>query len=167
MKTPLASAPRMPRITLARRLRRATTLLLCLAAALTGTLTGTRAQAEQLERLGDWDVHYVVIRTSFLKPEIAAKHGIVRGADRALLNISVIGDDGKPVVATLSGRVRNLLEQDTPLEFQEVREGDAVYYLAQIRHTDREILRFYVDIRPPDGTVQRLEFQQQMYQDGR
>jgi hypothetical protein len=167
MKTLIACAPPITRIPFANRLRRRTTLLLCLAAALTGTLTGTTAHAEQFERLGNWDVHYVVIRTSFLKPEIAARHGIVRGPDRALLNISVIGDDGKPVVATLSGRVRNLLEQDTPLEFQEVREGEAVYYLSQVKHTDREILRFYVDIRPPDGTVQRLEFQQQMYQDGR
>jgi hypothetical protein len=125
------------------------------------------ASAEQFKRLGAWDVHYIVIRTTFLKPEIAAKNAIVRGPDRALLNISVIGDDGLPVVAELSGRLRNLLEQDTPLEFQEVREGEAVYYLAQFRHTDREILRFYIDIRPPDGTTQRLEFQQQMYQDGR
>ncbi|RPH92877.1 MAG: DUF4426 domain-containing protein [Lysobacterales bacterium] len=125
------------------------------------------AHAEQLQRLGDWDVHYALIRTSFLKPDIAARHGIVRGPDRALLNISVIGGDGKPVVAGVSGRVRNLLEQDTPLEFQEVREGAAVYYLAEVRHTDREVLRFFIDVAPPDGTAQRLEFQQQMYLDGR
>ncbi len=145
------------------RSRRGGAVLLCLAM----LLSGATARAEQLQRLGDWDVHYVVIRTSFLKPEIAARHGIVRGPDRALLNISVIGTDGKPVAATVSGRMRNLLEQDSPLDFQEVREGEAVYYLAPVKHTDREILRFYVDIRPPDGTVQHLEFQQQMYQDGR
>lgn len=132
---------------------------------LLGMLSG--AHAEQFKRLGNWDVHYVVVRTSFLKPEIAARNEIIRGPDRALLNVSVIGQDGKPVTAKLSGRMRNLLEQDMPLEFREVREGDAVYYLAQFRHTDREILRFYVDITPPDGTTQRLEFKQQMYQDGR
>jgi hypothetical protein len=142
---------------------------MCLTLLLAGLLLGAShsAWAEQFKRLGAWDVHYVVIRTSFLKPEIAARNDIVRGPDRALLNISVIGDDGKPVVATLSGRVRNLLEQETPLEFREVREGEAVYYLAQIRHTDRETLRFYIDIQPPDGTTQRLEFLQQTYQDGR
>jgi len=132
---------------------------------LLGLLPG--AHAEQFKRLGAWDVHYVVVRTSFLKPEIAARNEIIRGPDRALLNISVIGQDGKPVTAALTGHVRNLLEQNMPLEFREVREGEAVYYLAQFRHTDREILRFYVDITPPDGTAQRLEFQQQMYQDGR
>ncbi len=158
----LPSAMTATRASFVNRLRCCAVLLCCLAAVLLVPAAG----AEQRKRLGNWDVHYVVIRTSFLKPEIAARHDIVRGPDRALVNISVIGDDGRPVVATLSGRVRNLLEQETPLEFQEVREGEAVYYLAQVKHTDREILRFYVDIRPPDGTVQRLEFQQQMYQDG-
>lgn len=127
---------------------------------------GPIAQAEQFRRLGEWDVHYVVIRTSFLKPEIAARHAIVRGPDRALLNISVIGTDGQPVAAAVSGRVRNLLEQETPLEFQEVREGEAVYYLAPVRHTDRDTLRFHIEIRPPDGSIQHLEFQQQLYVDG-
>jgi hypothetical protein len=163
MKMCLPSDMTATRASFANRRPSSALLLCCLAA----VLLVPAARAEQLKRLGNWDVHYVVIRTSFLKPEIAARHDIVRGPDRALVNISVIGDDGRPVVASLSGRVRNLLEQDTPLEFQEVREGEAVYYLAQVRHTDREILRFYVDIRPPDGTVQRLEFQQQMYQDGR
>jgi hypothetical protein len=125
------------------------------------------AQAEQFRRLGAWDVHYVVIRTSFLKPDIAARNNIVRGPDRALLNISVLGQDGQPVAAELSGTVRNLLEQVTPLEFQTVREGEAIYYLAQIRHTDRETLRFAIDIVPPDGITQQLRFQQQMYEDGR
>ncbi len=132
-----------------------------------GLLLVPSAQAEQFRRLGAWDVHYVVIRTSFLKPDIAARNNIVRGPDRALLNISVLGQDGQPVAAELSGTVRNLLEQVTPLEFQTVREGEAIYYLAQIRHTDRETLRFAIDIVPPDGITQQLRFQQQMYEDGR
>jgi hypothetical protein len=125
------------------------------------------ANAEQMRRLGAWDVHYVVIRTSFLTPEIASRHGIVRGPDRALLNVSVQGGDGKPVAAEVTGTMRNLLEQTSPLEFAEVREGEAIYYLAQLRHTDRDTLRFAIDIQPPDGTTQRLEFQQQMFVDGR
>lgn len=132
-----------------------------------GLLLVPSAQAEQFRRLGAWDVHYVVIRTSFLKPDIAARNNIVRGPDRALLNISVLGQDGQPVAAELSGTVRNLLEQVTPLEFQTVREGEAIYYLAQIRHTDRETLRFAIDIVPPDGITQQLRFQQQLYEDGR
>jgi hypothetical protein len=123
--------------------------------------------AEQKQRLGDWDVHYILFQTSFLKPDIAARHGIVRGRDRALLNISVIGTDGLPVAASITGRFRNLLEQTSILEFQEIQEGTAVYYLAEVRHTDRETLRFVIDITPPDGIPQQLRFQQQMFSDPR
>ena len=125
------------------------------------------AAAEQYQRLGAWDVHYVVIRSSFLKPEIAANNGIIRGPDRAVLNLSILDQGGRPSVAKVTGRFRNLLGLDTELEFDEVREGEAVYYLAQFRHTDREILRFSIDLTPPDGTNQRLEFQQQLFEDGR
>ncbi|MGA0839595.1 MAG: DUF4426 domain-containing protein [Pseudomonadales bacterium] len=125
------------------------------------------ACAEQFRRLGNWDVHYIVVRTSFLTPEIAARNGIVRGRDRAFLNISVLGPDGAPVAAEVSGTQRNLLEQVTILEFKEIREGEARYYLAQFQHTDRDTLRFAIDIVPPDGKPQRLAFQQQMFEDGR
>jgi Domain of unknown function (DUF4426) len=127
----------------------------------------TSVSAEQVRRLGSWDVHYIVVRTSFLKPEIAERNGIVRGRDRAFLNISVLGPDGQPVTAEVSGTSRNLLEQVTTLEFREVREGNARYYLAQFQHTDRDTLRFAIDIVPPDGKRQRLTFQQQMYEDDR
>ncbi len=125
------------------------------------------AQAEQVQRLGDWDVHYVLIPTSFLKPEIAARHGIARGRDRAMLNISVLDSDGLPVAVEISGNIRNLLEQVQPLTFIEVREGTAVYYLAEVKHSDREILRLSIEIAPPDGSKQVLQFQQQMFWDGR
>ncbi len=119
--------------------------------------------AEQKQTLGDWEVHYVLIPTTFLKPEIAASYDIVRGADRALLNISVLSLEQQPVTADVSGHVTNLLEQRQPLEFTEIREGEAVYYLATIRHTVEEVLRFAVNIVPPDGTSQTLRFQQRVY----
>jgi hypothetical protein len=119
--------------------------------------------AEQMQRLGDWDVHYILFPTTFLNPEIAASYGITRGADLALLNISVLNDEGTPTRVSIEGTVTNLLGQQQPLGFSETREEDAVYYLASIRYTDREVLRFAIDITPPDGKSQRLEFQQQMY----
>jgi len=135
--------------------------------ALTALWTMPATHAEQLQRLGAWDVHYVLIPTSFLKPEIAARHGIARGRDRAMLNISVLGSDGLPVPVGISGNIRNLLEQVQPLTFIEVREGTAVYYLAEVKHSDREVLRLSIEITPPDGSRQLLQFQQQMFWDGR
>ena len=36
------------------------------------------ANAEQKKTLGNWDVHYMVVGTPFLTPDVAANYGIVR-----------------------------------------------------------------------------------------
>ena len=130
-------------------------------------LGSTIAWAEQKAQLGPWDVHYVVVGTMFLKPEVAANYGVTRGRDRAFMNLSVLDPEGTPVRADVSGIMINLLSQREPLRFREVLEGDAIYYLAEFKHTDRDTLRFVVDIVPPDGEARQLEFQQRMYWDGR
>jgi hypothetical protein len=123
--------------------------------------------AEQMRKLGDWEVHYVLVPTTFLNKDIAADYQIERGRDRALVNISVLDGSGNPVVADVTGQVTNLLSQTEQLEFNEVTEGPAVYYLADVRHTDRDILRFEIQIVPPDQTTQLLKFQQRVYWEGR
>lgn len=130
------------------------------------SLLAAAAFAEQKQRLGPFDVHYVVVRSTFFSENIAEKYDIVRGRDRALMNLSIIEDD-VPVAAELSGQAINLLEQRTDLDFREVREGTAIYYLAEVRYTDRETLRFRVTITTPDGIERELTFQQKMYWDGR
>jgi hypothetical protein len=130
------------------------------------SLLTAAALAEQKQRLGPFDVHYVVVRSTFFSEAIAEKYGIVRGRDRALMNLSILEDD-KPVAVELTGQVTNLLEQRTDLDFREVREGSAIYYLAEMRYTDRETLRFRVAITTPDGIERELTFQQKMYWDGR
>ena len=103
---------------------------------------------------------------TFLKPEVAADYGVVRGRDRAFINLSVLDPEGTPVPAAVSGTMVNLLSQSEPLRFREVREGEAIYYLAEFKHTDRDTLRFAVDIVAPDGEARQLKFQQRMYWDG-
>ena len=129
-------------------------------------LPGT-VSAEQMQRLGPFDVHYVVVQSTFFSEEIAGRYGIVRGRDRALLNLSVLDETGKAVRAEVSGTVTNLLGQLSALEFREVVEGPATYYLAEVRHTDRETLRFAVTITADDGVSRELTFQQQMFWDDR
>ncbi len=57
----------------------------------------------------------------------------------------------------------NLLSQRAPLEFATIREGDAIYYIAPIRYTDRDVLRFDLTVSVPDRAPMKLEFQQPMY----
>lgn len=125
------------------------------------------ASAEQKQAIGHYDAHYSLVPTLFLKPEIAARHGIRRGRDRALLNVSVLDGSDTPVQAAVSGYVKNLLGQDHRLEFREVLDGTAVYYLAVVQHTDREVLRFAIDITTPDAAAHRLDLTQTMYWEGR
>jgi hypothetical protein len=147
---------RMPRIALLAAL---TAALLALAPSL--------AVAEQMRRLGPYQAHYVVVQSTFFSKQIAERYQIVRGRDRAIMNLSVLGEEGLPVRVEPQGVYINLLEQRFELPFREIREGTAVYYLAEIRHTDRETLRFRVSITTPDGVTRELEFQQQMYWDDR
>jgi hypothetical protein len=127
-------------------------------------LFGTMStSAQQSVRAGDADVHYVVFNTMFLTPDIASQYGITRAADRALLNVSVIGPDGQPQAAEITASYRNLLGQHTSVPLKEVREAEAIYYIGAFRYTDRDTLRFRLDVRTDDGATHEVTFQQQMY----
>ena len=119
--------------------------------------------AEQFKAFGDVEIHYVVVNTLFLQPEVAARYGVVRSSDRAIVNLSVLGHDGVALLGTAEGASINLLSQRTPLAFSTVREGDAIYYIAPIRYTDRDVLRFDLTVTLPDRAPMRFEFQQPMY----
>lgn len=121
------------------------------------------AAAEQFRSFDDVDVHYVVVNTLFLQPDVAARYGLVRGKDRAIVNLSVLQHDGAALLGTVRGVTINLLGQRAPLEFKVTREGDAIYYIAELRFTDQDVLRFDLTIDVPDRAPMRLEFQQQMY----
>ncbi len=131
---------------------------------LTATLLATPASAEQMQRLGRYEVHYVVVNTTFLQPDVAARLGITRAPTTALVNISVLDDDGKtPVAATISGTARNLLGTTRQLEFRQVREGPAIYSIATLRFSEQEHWRFAIELALPDGHSERLSFQQQLF----
>ena len=120
-------------------------------------------QAEQMEQFGDWQIHYVVFPSSFLTPAIAYNYGITRAKDVGIVNISVLDQDGNGAPVSVSGHATNLLGQMSQLDFREVREGPAVYYLAEIRHTDQEVVRFSFAITPPGAATFDLKFQKKLY----
>ncbi|MEW9797184.1 DUF4426 domain-containing protein [Alteromonas lipolytica] len=123
------------------------------------------AMAEQKKTLGDWDVHYIVLNTPFLTPDVAKSYGIVRSKFNALVNISVLDKDtGKAQRAALSGSATNLIGTKRDLSFKKVEEGDAIYYLAVLPFRDAETYRFNVDIQQGEKR-QTLTFSQKMYVD--
>jgi len=52
------------------------------------------AVADQFKSFNGVNVHYVVVNTLFLEPDIATRYNIVRANDRAILNLSVIDEKG-------------------------------------------------------------------------
>lgn len=125
------------------------------------------ASAENMKKLGSMNVHYIALGATFLTPEIARTYGIERSRYNGLINISVLdntqpGSPAKKVAIT--GTARNDVGQIKQLDFTEVKEGQAIYYLAQIKYSDEET--FYFDLIITDGKEnQKLSFKQKFYVD--
>jgi hypothetical protein len=119
---------------------------------------------------GDYTIHYQAVNSTFLTPDIAEQYDIVRSERRAFLNIAVLRNetDGSttPVSATINGIKHNLLQQSQAIEFAQIREGEAIYYIGQFDFSNAEILRFTVEVQPegrePGHT---LEWNTQLYSD--
>ena len=100
------------------------------------------------QTFGDYTVYYSVFNSTFIQPDVARAANIVRGDDRAIVNISIrkkIGQADEAATATVSG-VSNDLMRDFPLEFAEIKEPGAIYYLAQFDHFNEETRRFTLKV---------------------
>lgn len=138
------------------------TRALCLAAMM---LSPVAAQAEQYQTIGDHKVHYIIVPTVSLKPAIAATYDIPRSRGRAMLNVSILDVNGTPVPVSIEGTSANLMGQLQTLEFKEVKEGHAIYYLALVRHSDEEMHRLAVDITLPNGRRGTVRWEQKIYEE--
>ncbi|MDO6426779.1 DUF4426 domain-containing protein [Thalassotalea sp. 1_MG-2023] len=125
------------------------------------------ANAENMKKLGDMNVHYMAISATFLTPEVAKAYGIERSNYNGLINIAVMDNTikGNPAQKVkITGKAVNLLGQDKDLNFEEVVEGDAVYYLAQVMHRNEETIRFNLTI-DNGREQQQLSFKHKFYTD--
>lgn len=118
-------------------------LLLCLALPL---------QAQQYEQVGDYQVHYSAVSTSFLSADVAAEHGIQRSPAMALVNVSVLQEleDGtmRAVNAPVSGKVGTVgSSSPASLSFRSLRTGDSVSQIALFRIIEDEPMRFDLEVR--------------------
>lgn len=138
-------------------MRRFASLLFCLLLALP-------AFAERKQTFGELDVHYSVFNSSFLQPDIAAAAGLTRSKTVGVLNIAAI-EGGKGQPAKVSGTLKNLLGQTVELQFKQVLESGAVYYLAEFPLREREILTFSVNVQIGDGAPHTLTFNQEVFPD--
>jgi Domain of unknown function (DUF4426) len=119
---------------------------------------------------GDYNVHFNAISTDRLSPEVAKNYNIVRSKNRAMLNVSIIkkvaGTPGVPVPGTVAVQVANLNGQIKDFTLREIKEADAVYYIADIPVSNGEQLVFTVDVTPVNETNRySVKFNREFYGD--
>ena len=122
------------------------------------------AMAEQKQSYGALDVHYSAFNSSFLQPEVAASVGLVRSKSQGVVNVALL-QAGKASTGQVSGEVKNLLGQISPLSFKQVKEGAAIYYLAQFPFDQQEMLRFTLNVKGADGVPHSIDFSQEFFPD--
>ncbi|MBP6683477.1 MAG: DUF4426 domain-containing protein [Halioglobus sp.] len=124
------------------------------------------AVAQQSKMFGPYELHYSVVNTTFLQADVAAAYGIVRGKNRGIVTLAVrehLGEGSETRAMLLQGRTWDLI-QNQPLEFVEIREGTAVYYIAEFKFINEEWRFFEVTFRP-EGADQThtFQFKHQLY----
>ncbi len=124
--------------------------------------------ADQYQQFGDYQVHYIVFNTTELHPDIARSYGVERSGRRAFINVSLLktaaGKLPTGVQAKVSGTATNLIQQQRELDFREISETGAVYYVATLAITNEEIYRFALQVTPVGATESfELTFTQKVW----
>lgn len=128
-------------------------------------------RGEQKQVFGDYEVHYIGLTTTFLTPEVARAYNIERSGSVGFLNIAVLkklpgGEQTEAVSASVSGSIMNLIGQSRPLEFKEIRETNAIYYINTLGFDESEVYRISLKVRPEgsDRTFD-VKFSQRFYKE--
>ena len=108
-------------------------------------------------RHGPYDIYYTVFPSTVIPALVAQGHQITRADNKIVINVSLRREE-EPTSAELSGTVVNLLEQETELTFIEVRERDAIYYLATHIALPADLLRFNLIVTPDTGEPVNINF---------
>lgn len=110
------------------------------------------AQAAGNQDFGDYQVHWSVLPSTFLAPEVAQANDLQRSKGIGIVNISIMreNEDGTlvPVSGQVEGKVSNDIQQVRFLAFRRIQEGDAVYFIAEYQYGSGELMTFNVTARP-------------------
>ncbi len=126
------------------------------------------AQAGQKQTVGNYDIHYMALDSTFLTPEIARFYDIKRSKYTGLVNITVknMKTEGHPAVAVqIQGTANNLLDARRTLNFREIREGQSIYYIAEVPFRDDQTINFNIAIRHKKDLNTVLKFKQKFFID--
>ncbi len=130
-------------------------------------LFASQASLAESLQFGTFELHYSVVNSTFVDPDVAGHYQIIRAKDRAFVNLAVrerVADGGdRAVTVKIEGRTWDLF-QNQFLKFREIREADAIYYIADFKFSDGEV-RFFDLAVLPEGAKRskQIKFQHKVY----
>ena len=118
-----------------------------------------------------YEVYYSVFNSTFVTPDVAKAYQLTRGKDIAMVNVSVRKntDSGKNIEkrAVVSGTKSDLIHVIS-LDFIEIEEKDAIYYLASFKFNHKEALNFNIEVQPDRNKAPiNIKFRKALYQEGK
>ncbi|MHC8317284.1 DUF4426 domain-containing protein [Pseudomonas sp. LB3P31] len=133
---------------------------------LTACLSMTAMAAETIkgdrqEKFGDVTVHYNTFNSTFLTPDIAKAAELTRSKNQGVINVSVL-KDGKPQMAQVSGTIKDLTSQSVKLNFRQITEQGAIYYIAQYPVDQQEVRTFEIKVQNGDK-INTINFNQELF----
>lgn len=122
----------------------------------------------QYKQSGRFQIHYIALPTTLLTPKVASTYGIKRSSYNGFINISILDTvlDGNPAVSgKVTGEAVNLTGKIVKLDFKEIKESNAIYYIASIPFRHKEQFTIKVRAVNKDGLNSQVNFTQQFYVD--
>jgi hypothetical protein len=136
--------------------------LFLLTACLSVTAMAAEAiKSERQETFGNVTVHYNTFNSTYLTPDIAKSAELIRSKNQGVINISVL-KDGKPLMAQVTGTVKDLTSQSVPLSFKQITEQGAIYYIAQYPVPQQETRTFEIKVQTGDK-INTINFNQELF----
>jgi hypothetical protein len=122
-------------------------------------------QAENTKTYKLHTVHFNAFPTDSLPSEMTQRYHLKRSKNMALVNISIVKNEPsiqiQGVKSSVSGVVANLMGQQKKLPFQEIHEGQAYYYIAQVPVEHNEVVKFKIQIKTTGNQNYNLVFDKQ------
>jgi hypothetical protein len=124
-------------------------------------LTVSSAQADEIAKVGDLELHCVAVPTTELTPEAAKAYNVEPNPGRGLLTITLMKRLRPGEAKSVPGQVyagainqRNFLSS---IPIREVRDGNEVYYLGEYRVNAPDTMRFLINANVL-GKMMKAEF---------
>ena len=118
-------------------------------------------KGERQETFGDVTVHYNTFNSTFIQPDIAKAAELIRSKNQGVINVSVI-KAGQPMVASVTGSVKDLTSKTVPLNFKQITEQGAIYYLAQYPVDQQDVRTFEIKVQAGDK-INTINFNQELF----